>query len=174
MERTESFHGHPLGAVGWVARALQVFSSIIVLGITAWAVTETKTVTVIYTLVISVLSLLAAACSGLISCVARKRRWHVLILMVADGALSYLWLTSFIFLALDFNRVSCHINRWHGETVCSRQYTAEAFSFTAFFTTFLGLVLEILFVYYARPRTVLSKEQTEQHLAQNLNEAGLM
>jgi hypothetical protein len=105
MERTESFHGHPLGAVGWVARALQVFSSIIVLGITAWAVTETKTVTVIYTLVIvccldylicisnriqSVLSLLAAACSGLISCVARKRRWHVLILMVADGALSYL------------------------------------------------------------------------------------
>ncbi|CAI7675068.1 unnamed protein product [Penicillium manginii] len=62
MERTESFHGHPLGAVGWVARALQVFSSIIVLGITAWAVTETKTVTVIYTLVINSVGLKLTRC----------------------------------------------------------------------------------------------------------------
>lgn len=52
MERMQSFHGHPLGSVGWVARAVQTLSSIIVLGITAWAVRDTKTVTVIFTLVI--------------------------------------------------------------------------------------------------------------------------
>lgn len=52
MERMQSFHSHPLGAVGWVARAVQLLSAIIVLGITAWAARDTKTVTVIFTLVI--------------------------------------------------------------------------------------------------------------------------
>ncbi|CAI7619608.1 unnamed protein product [Penicillium pancosmium] len=173
MERTQSFHGHPLGAVGWVARAVQTISSIIVLGITAWAVTDTKSLTVIFTLVTSVISIFAVACSTFTSCMSRNHRWHALVLIVTDGILSYLWLTSFIFLALDFNRISCRVNRWNGQAVCSRKYTAEAFSFIAFFMTLLGLLLEILYVYYAKPRAVRSKEQTEQNLAQNLNEAGL-
>lgn len=42
------------------------------------------------------------------------------------------------------------------------------------FTTLLGLFLEVLYVYFAKPRAVISKEQTEQNLAENLNEAGLM
>ncbi|KAJ5966489.1 hypothetical protein N7481_013203 [Penicillium waksmanii] len=173
MERMQSFHGHPLGAVGWVARAVQTISSIIVLGITAWAVTDTKSLTVIFTLVISVLSLVAVACSTFTSCVGRNHKWHVLVLIVTDGILSYLWLTSFIFLALDFNRMSCRINRWNGETVCSRKYAAEAFAFIAFFMTLLGLLLEILYIFYAKPRAVRSKEQAGQNLAENLNEAGL-
>lgn len=105
MERMQSFHGHPLGAVGWVARAVQIISSIIVLGITAWAVTNTKTLTVIFTLVIvccsenricfsnriqSVLTLVAVACSTFTSCMARNHRWHALVLIVTDGILSYL------------------------------------------------------------------------------------
>jgi hypothetical protein len=105
MERTQSFHGHPLGAVGWVARAVQTISSIIVLGITAWAVTDTKSLTVIFTLVTvcysnyhiyvsnniqSVISIFAVACSTFTSCVGRNHRWHALVLIVTDGTLSYL------------------------------------------------------------------------------------
>lgn len=41
------------------------------------------------------------------------------------------WLTSAIFLALDFNQHSCRTIPWNGEIVCSRKYTAEAFSFIA-------------------------------------------
>ena len=41
------------------------------------------------------------------------------------------WLTSFIFLALNFNRVSCTVHLWNNETVCSRKYSVEAFSFIA-------------------------------------------
>ncbi|KAJ5921324.1 hypothetical protein N7466_009650 [Penicillium verhagenii] len=47
-----SFFGHPLGLVSNVSRFLQMFSAIIVLGITAWAVKDTKTLTVIYSLTI--------------------------------------------------------------------------------------------------------------------------
>lgn len=52
MAEIVNFHHHPLGLVGWIARVLQLISSIIVLGITAWATRDTKTVTVIFTLVI--------------------------------------------------------------------------------------------------------------------------
>lgn len=52
MADMESFHSHPLGLVGWIARVVQLISAIIVLGITAWATRDTKTVTVIFTLVI--------------------------------------------------------------------------------------------------------------------------
>lgn len=41
------------------------------------------------------------------------------------------WLTAFIFLAQNFNQVSCSVSRWNGEVVCSRKYAAEAFSFIA-------------------------------------------
>ncbi|OQE16678.1 hypothetical protein PENSTE_c023G05575 [Penicillium steckii] len=176
MANMESFHTHPLGLVGWIARVVQLISSIIVLGITAWATRDTKTVTVIFTLVISVLTLFFVACSTATSCLTRRHKWHALILIMTDGVLSYLWLTSFIFLSLDFNRISCRIIRWNGETVCSRKYTAEAFSFIAFFTTVLGLVMEILYIYYAKPRVIREKNDAppEHHLAHNLNEAGLM
>jgi len=52
MAEIVNFHHHPLGLVGWIARVVQLISSIIVLGITAWATRDTKTVTVIFTLVI--------------------------------------------------------------------------------------------------------------------------
>ncbi|KAJ5222675.1 uncharacterized protein N7469_008915 [Penicillium citrinum] len=194
MAEIVNFHHHPLGLVGWIARVLQLISSIIVLGITAWATRDTKTVTVIFTLVISVLTLVVVACSTLTSCLTRRHKWHALILIMTDGVLSYLrWLTSFIFLALDFNRISCRVIRWNGETVCSRKYTAEAFSFIALyvilfgrsgamnlywnsFTTVLGLLMEILYIYYFKPKVIHEKNDAppEQRLAQNLNEAGLM
>jgi hypothetical protein len=48
----EDFYMHPTGVVTWIARSIQWVSAIIVLGITAWAARDTKTVTVIYSLVI--------------------------------------------------------------------------------------------------------------------------
>lgn len=47
-----SFYEHPYGTVATIAHIIQCVSSIIVLGITAWAVRETKTLTVIFSLVI--------------------------------------------------------------------------------------------------------------------------
>lgn len=47
-----SFHGHPLGIVTLIAHIVQCASAIVVLGITAWAVRGTKTLTVIFALVI--------------------------------------------------------------------------------------------------------------------------
>lgn len=47
-----SFHSHPLGIVALIAHFIQCLSAIIVLGITAWAVRGTKTLTVIFTLVV--------------------------------------------------------------------------------------------------------------------------
>lgn len=48
----ESFYHHPLGIVAYIARLIQFISAVIVLGITAWAVRDTKTLTVIYSLVV--------------------------------------------------------------------------------------------------------------------------
>lgn len=47
-----SFHNHPLGIVTLVAHFVQCVSALIVLGITAWAVRGTKTLTVIFSLVV--------------------------------------------------------------------------------------------------------------------------
>ncbi|KAJ6108135.1 hypothetical protein N7523_009458 [Penicillium sp. IBT 18751x] len=127
----ESFYSHPTGLVTWIARFLQLISAIIVLGITAWAARNTKTVTVIYTLTIAALTVVTIPFAIGMSCMSRRHRWHVLPLIAIDGALSYLWLTAAVFLALDFNQMSCRVIRWNGETVCSRKYTAEAFSFIA-------------------------------------------
>ena len=48
----ENFYSHPTGLITWIARFIQAISAIIVLGITAWAARDTKTVTVIYCLII--------------------------------------------------------------------------------------------------------------------------
>lgn len=48
----EDVYIHPTGVVTWIARSIQWVSAIIVLEITAWAARDTKTVTVIYSLVI--------------------------------------------------------------------------------------------------------------------------
>lgn len=58
-----------------------------------------------------------------------------LVLIKVNAHLPSSWLTAFIFLALHFNNVSCSIHLWNGEEVCSRKYTAEAFSFIALYVT---------------------------------------
>lgn len=51
-DNMESFIGHPLGIGSYIARFLQFLSSIVVLGLTGWALKNSKTVTVIYSLII--------------------------------------------------------------------------------------------------------------------------
>ena len=47
-----NFYSRPLGVVTLFAHILRCICAIVVLGITAWAVTETKTLTVIFSLVV--------------------------------------------------------------------------------------------------------------------------
>ncbi|PVH91421.1 hypothetical protein DM02DRAFT_705005, partial [Periconia macrospinosa] len=56
---------------------------------------------------------------------------------------SYLWLTAFIFAAQDYNFDNCVLNS-PGPFVnkCSLKKTLEAFAFIAFFTNFVGTLIE--------------------------------
>ncbi|KAJ9485169.1 hypothetical protein VN97_g8191 [Penicillium thymicola] len=169
------FFKHPCGAISTIAHIIQCISSLIVLGITAWAVRGTKTLTVIFSLVMAVLTPIVYGITLSTSCITRRRRWHVLPLLVTDAAISYLWLTAFIFLALNFNNVSCSVHLWNRQTVCSRKYTAEAFSFIAFFATLIALAFEILYTYLPKNDIpVREKRNKVTHLEDNLRGAGVM
>ncbi|KAJ5933850.1 hypothetical protein N7454_006179 [Penicillium verhagenii] len=170
-----SFFGHPLGLVSNVSRFLQMFSAIVVLGITAWAVKDTKTLTVIYSLTIATVTLVLAILASTISCLMRRKPLHIFVIFTTDAVLSYLWLTAFIFLAQDFNRRSCRTDRWNGQIVCSRQYAAEAFSFIAFFATLLNLALEVAYIHQPKTTSVDTRQgmEREQQITENLNAAGL-
>ncbi|KAB8221013.1 hypothetical protein BDV33DRAFT_171244 [Aspergillus novoparasiticus] len=132
---------------------IQCGSAIVVLGITAWAVQHTKTTTVIYSLVIAVLTPVVYGIALIISCLTRRRRGNFLPVLAFDIAFSYLWLTAFIFLARDFNHIGCRVLLWNGETVCSRKYAAEAFSFIAFILTLASFLVEFAFMYAAKGDT---------------------
>ncbi|EKV11654.1 Integral membrane protein [Penicillium digitatum] len=169
------FFKHPCGSISIITHIIQCISSLIVLAITAWAVRDTKTLTVIFSLVVAVLTPIVYGTALSTSCVNRRRRWHVLPLLVADAALSYLWLTSFIFLALNFNNVSCNVHLWNGEEVCSRKYTAEAFGFIAFFATLMALVFEVLYTYLPKKDASMQEKQNGvTTLEDNLRGAGVL
>ncbi|KAE8423049.1 hypothetical protein BDV36DRAFT_290861 [Aspergillus pseudocaelatus] len=89
----------------------------------------------------------------IISCATRRRRGNFLPVLAFDLAFSYLWLTAFILLALDFNHISCRVVLWNGETVCSRKYAAEAFSFIAFIVTLASFLVEFAFMYSVKGET---------------------
>ncbi|KAJ5355619.1 Frag1/DRAM/Sfk1 [Penicillium concentricum] len=160
--------------VSTISHVIQCISSIIVLGITAWAVRETKTLTVIFSLVVAVLTLVVYGITLSTSCITKRHRWHVLPMLLTDAMISYLWLTAFIFLARDFNQVSCKVHLWNKEAVCSRKYTVEAFSFIAFFTTFVALVFETLYTYKPTDETMREKKTGVTSLEDNLRSAGVM
>jgi hypothetical protein len=60
-----------------------------------------------------------------------------------DGIFSYLWLTSFIFAAQDYNWHSCDANS-PASGHCTLKLTNEAFIFLAFFFTLVALIFEVL------------------------------
>ncbi|KUM60030.1 hypothetical protein ACN42_g7088 [Penicillium freii] len=96
-------------------------------------------------------------------------------LLVVNTHLLSSWLTAFIFLALNFNHVSCSVHPWNRQTVCSRKYSAEAFSLIAFFATLTALAFEILYTYLPKNDTpVREKPNGVTHLENNLRGAGVM
>ncbi|PYH76634.1 hypothetical protein BO82DRAFT_436491 [Aspergillus uvarum CBS 121591] len=172
----DSFFNNPLGLVSYFPRVIQFISSVVVLGITAWAVQETKNVTVIYSLVISVVTIVITSAALLFSCMIKRQRWHIWPILITDGVMSYLWLVAFVFLAQNFNAVNCRIILWNGLTACSRKYAAEAFSFIAFFCALVALGLDIGYIYWAKPKisAPMQERGREDQLGQNLANAGVM
>ncbi|CAG7938562.1 unnamed protein product [Penicillium nalgiovense] len=169
------FFKHPCGTMSTIAHIIQCVSSLIVLGITAWAVRDTKTLTVIFPLVVAVLTPIVYGITLSTSCIARGHRWHVLPLLLTDAVISYLWLTAFIFLALKFNQVSCTVHLWNNETVCSRKYSVESFSFIAFFSTVWALGFEVLYTYLPKRDTSMQDQKNGvMNLEHNLRGAGVM
>ncbi|KAE8381843.1 hypothetical protein BDV26DRAFT_289049 [Aspergillus bertholletiae] len=160
--------------------AIQCGSAIVVLGITAWAVQHTKSTTVIYSLVIAILTPALYAVVLIITCATRHRKGSFVPVLVFDIVFSYLWLTAFIFLARDFNQIGCRFLLWNGLTVCSRKYAAEAFSFIAFFFSLVSYLVEFAIMYTAKNDTP-TKEAREVRgsddmttLSQNLQNVGVV
>jgi hypothetical protein len=119
--------------VAMFCRVFLTFSALIVLGITAWAVQSSKSVTVVYSLVISCITVfyffvLVATAFAMFG----KPIFHA-ITAAMDLVLAFLWIASFVLLANNFSANRCSFSRWHGMVVCSRQHTAEAFSFIALY-----------------------------------------
>ncbi|CAG8910182.1 unnamed protein product [Penicillium egyptiacum] len=175
------FFRHPCGAMSTIAHILQCISSLIVLGITAWAVPETETLTVVFSLVVLHYQRPQMACSP--SASDRRSNFlpvsitisSILRSIVVNAHLPPSWLTAFIFLALDFNHVSCTTHLWNNETVCSRKYAVESFSFIAFFTTVWAMAFEVLYTYLPmKDASMQEKENRVMSLEHNLRGAGLM
>jgi len=55
---------------------------------------------------------------------------------------SYLWLTSFIFAAQDYNQNSCALNAPVGGS-CNLKFTSQAFIFVAFFFSFVAALIDM-------------------------------
>lgn len=67
---------------------------------------------------------------------------------------SYLWLTSFIFAAQDYDYGNCANNAPPDSGLCTEKYVLQAFAFVAFFCTFLAIPLDGLlyvFEHYKNP-----------------------
>jgi hypothetical protein len=128
-------------------RVIETISALIVLGITAWAVERTKTVTVIYTLVIACLTVFYTLILLTLAFFRSKTIIFHVISAVVDFFLAFFWIAAFVLLANNYDTAGCRVNRWHGITVCSRPHTVEAFSFIAFFFTLVAAIFSALAAY---------------------------
>ncbi|QKX60245.1 uncharacterized protein TRUGW13939_07388 [Talaromyces rugulosus] len=80
-----------------------------------------------------------------------------------DLIFSYLWLTSFIFTAQDFDYGFCSFAETPGVS-CSKKRTAQAFTFLAFIFTFFALCTEVYdrWVDNPEPRTTREKHDSSR------------
>jgi len=130
------------------------------MGIAAWAVKYSTSVTIVYSLVISVLSIVLFFAT-LIALIAKPSNpIPFAVITVLDIIFAFLWISSFILLANDYNRIGCRHHAWgNGEFHCNRKYTAEAFAFIAFFFTLAAIIFEVLLLWAMAP----SKESHHHH-----------
>ncbi|KAI9043228.1 uncharacterized protein KD926_004412 [Aspergillus affinis] len=141
-----------------VSRVMQWTSAVIVMGITSYFIHKgPRGQHLIYTEVISTISVvffLPAFVSPFMPTALGK------IVLLIDVVFSYLWLTSFIFAAQDYNESNCFWNSPPGET-CSKKKANEAFIFLAFIFTFFGMFLEVLGLWaYRRENPTPVREKT--------------
>lgn len=146
-----------------VTRALQWSSAVIVMGLTSFFIARgPKGQHIIFQEVIAVLSVaffLPAFISPFLPTALSK-----FVLMI-DVVFSYLWLTSFIFAAQDYNEHACFFNAPPG-LACSRKKANESFIFLAFIFTFFGMFLEVAGLWAYR------KENTTTGPGHEKNEPG--
>lgn len=141
-----------------VSRVMQWTSAVIVMGITSYFIHKgPRGQHLIYTEVISTISVvffLPAFVSPFMPTALGK------FVLLIDVVFSYLWLTSFIFAAQDYNEGNCSLNSPPGLS-CSKKKANEAFIFLAFIFTFFGMFLEVLGLWaYRRENPTVVREKT--------------
>ncbi|PYH97483.1 hypothetical protein BO71DRAFT_318317 [Aspergillus ellipticus CBS 707.79] len=123
-----------------VTRFMQWASAVIVMGITSYFIHKgPRGQHIIYQEVIAVLSVvffLPAFVSPFMPHALSK------FVLGIDLVFSYLWLTSFIFAAQDYNWHNCFFDSPPGIS-CSKKKANEAFIFLAFIFTFFSIFLEV-------------------------------
>ncbi|OJD12078.1 hypothetical protein AJ78_07275 [Emergomyces pasteurianus Ep9510] len=139
-------------------RLLQWSSAVIVMGIVAYFLSKfPRGLHLKYEIVISVLSVaffLPGLLSAFIPVIGRFA-------FPIDMIFSYLWLTSFIFTAQDYNQGICRFNAPPGGK-CSLKHALEAFTFLAFFTCLAAAMLEIYNLWsYHQNRSVTTTHTKE-------------
>ncbi|KAE8168172.1 hypothetical protein BDV40DRAFT_294720 [Aspergillus tamarii] len=141
-------------------RVIQWLSSVIVLGITSYLIhTGPRGLTIVYLEIVAVVSVvvfLPAFVSPFLSTPVKD------FVLFVDVIFSYLWLTGFIFAAVDYNQNNCHANAPPG-VVCSVKWANEAFIFLTFIFTFFAMFLETLALWLSRRSQNASSSQHEKH-----------
>jgi len=144
-----------------VTRVLQWISAVIVLGLVSYFIDKGPTphgTHLVYEEVIAALSVaffLPAFVSPFMPHILSK------VVLGIDIVFSYLWLTSFIFMAEDYDHSGFCDFASPPFISCPKKRTAQAFTFLAFFFTFLGMFLEVssLWAYRRENATGLHHEK---------------
>ncbi|OOQ87415.1 hypothetical protein PEBR_17387 [Penicillium brasilianum] len=120
-------------------RVIQWLSTVIVLGINSYLVNVgPRGLFITYMEIVAVVSVvvfLPAFASPFLSTPFKD------FVLFIDVIFSYLWLTAFIFSAVDYNKNNCHLNAPPG-VACSKKWALEAFIFLTFIFTFFALFIE--------------------------------
>jgi len=158
--RTPTFVASALRAALTAVLALQWASSIVVLGISTFFVSNFDDgLSLKYEVIISALNAWTYGVGMFLPFIGLYKGYGVPIHIV----FSYLWLTAFIFTAQDYNKNNCLTTApdvSNTDEDCGRKFTLEAFCFLSFFFTFVAIFVEaLLYVsvhYTARTRNVAS------------------
>lgn len=149
-----------------LCRCVQWPSAVIVLGITGSFVNsmpqDNRGLLPIYTIIIAATSVaffIPAFISPFIPIPALKG-----VVILVDVFYSHLWLTAFIFSALDYNKSSCKASVPPGRS-CSTKFAEEAFIFLTFIFTFFALFLESTSLWFVQKEKYLSRPPSEKNSA---------
>jgi len=156
--------GEVIRPILFVIRLMQWMAAVVVMGLTAWAVVHLDGYRVVFTLVISVLTVVFYIPALFLACMKRNRGY----MLPVDIIFYALWLAAFIFLAQTND--GCRWFVWGNSRACSRKNAAEAFTFLALFWTLCGMCLEIMNFYYSGEeinRADLQRHSEKQPLPQS-------